>query len=118
MDFEPGPELDAEIARRVFGYEILPYRNADNSATFFADGALYRLTPGYSTDIAAAWQIVQKMHDDGWTVHLQCYTNPHDVRGWSCTFVRPGAMGAVAVSYFSQAPLAICRAALDALTSK
>lgn len=81
--------------------------------------------PEFSTDIAAAWQVVEKMHADGWTIDVRvCSIDAGG--GCRCTIIcnygpceRHGHTehtfhGASNVRG-DTAPLAICRAALKAV---
>ncbi|MGI4864175.1 MAG: BC1872 family protein [Janthinobacterium lividum] len=72
---------------------------------------------GYSTDIARAWQVVEKMHADGWGYGLSAGRATIDPlpghRLPDCTFyTRDGRQG---WNQAETAPIAICRAALLAL---
>jgi len=66
-----------------------------------------RVLPHYSTDIAAAWQVVEKMQADGWVLDLQGEKN-----SWYCMFLRAGFQRAIANGRHRSAPLAICLSAL------
>ena len=76
----------------------------------------YSAYPDYSTDIAAAWQVVEGMKDApgrkakfrGFTVDS---TAPEGRRGYSASFGYTMG-GEHACAYGETAPLAICRAAL------
>jgi hypothetical protein len=64
--YEAGRILDAEIAQRIFGY-TLDYEFADvmggpSVPTLRDQYDEWGLLPHYSTDIAAAWLVVEKMH--------------------------------------------------------
>lgn len=118
-----GPALDAEIARRVFGYEV------DYSPDWGCD---YTQPPGwpdryqgperpaklqpYSSDMRAAWTVVERflIKDDSWRFQLD---NDEDAAQiWHARFSR-AVFGwwdyetAEAVTPM----LAICRAALKAV---
>lgn len=87
-----GRALDEQIARQIFNCQDVKWAEA----------------PHYSTDIAAAWQVVERMKPLGiWLVDLQDYykaaflNSDDDVVG--------GEVSA------ETAPLAICRAALKAV---
>jgi len=74
--------------------------------------------PRYSTDIAAAWEIVEKLRRDGW--FLSGLTAVENTGGYGCRFIRE--MPPVSPSDFyalwaegGTAPLAICLAALAAV---
>lgn len=128
-----GRELDAEVAEKVMGFRWwensangLCYllretpRRSRNEATnaiwvecaaqpvdfarrWYSDGV-----PCFSTDIAAAWLVVEKLRGMDCGVHLNCY-----VTSWDCEIVNPGGLSCV-VRDQPTAPLAICLAALKA----
>lgn len=97
---EAGPELDALVAERVMGIDLdgtkphLPYRGVG-------------CTP-YSTDIAAAWEVLEELGD---------VTLGHQARvcngQWVC-FVDTSGPFQGPSGAADTAPLAICRAALKA----
>jgi hypothetical protein len=64
--------------------------------------------PHYSTDIAAAWEVIEKLcGETGADVVKVCKRDPELLRGdWSCNFGRGFE------AFADTAPLAICRAAL------
>lgn len=73
--------------------------------------------PFYSTDIAAAWELVEKLRAEDWEADIRgCYSSPHKcAHPWSAFFVESGLgkpFGRMAKSYGDAAPLAICLAAL------
>lgn len=114
---EAGRELDVLIAERVMGKKVVDI-----------EGESYALPPeietaypvkAYSTDIEAAWQIVEYMKSQHDMVFA--LMNRHEGRGaikdWRADFYpfisdrnRSG------YAYGETAPEAICRAALKALT--
>ena len=118
-----GRELDAAVHERVFGR---PVKWAAPSAAFtfpFDPDARIRI-PDYSSDIAAAWQVVERMFERGFypeisydsdgtgcndkaKVYAIFHTEDHYC-GWPCA--------ANAVKDVPQrVPTAICRAALLAV---
>ena len=101
-DMPAGRELDALVAEKIFG--LCRWDGVPNA--FHPKVVQWWQTeqpcnpPPYSTDIAAAWEIVEK---------LRLAIGPsYCGSGWYCTWMTGGAHGAIADS----APLAICRAAL------
>ena len=68
--------------------------------------------PAYSTEIAAAWQVVEKMMERGWYLFLD--TAGFDGEEWRAQFRDPESRFARGEA--ATAPLAICRAALAALS--
>jgi hypothetical protein len=69
----------------------------------------------YSTDIAAAWLVVDKLTADGWGHKHLVLRAAAEYPGWQWTFMRPGGgRGAgIAGAEADTAALAICRAALQ-----
>lgn len=121
-DLEAGPELDALVAEKVMGYrwslydgprwEVIGIERGPEKAVLVlpasnwrdADSSVERskpCIPVYSTDITAAWEVVEKVAD-GDTCRLM-YEHGH----WEASF-QQGDFWATDTS----APLAICRAAL------
>lgn len=115
-ELDAGPELDAEIARRVMGLPNV--RQAP-----WGDYAIYSAcrhndcsdpVPEYSTDIAAAWSVVewaQQLRDRHGLIEL-CYGYGSD--DW-CVSIWPDYERGRIEAYGPTAPLAICRAALKSL---
>ena len=123
-------EMDALVAEKVMGFHLMRYINYPdrepviNPAMFPPDYTDEQIRiPNYSTDIAAAWLVVEKMSELGWYFNIAT-TDPYDVTfsvdvrderhgtwdedgqedGWITHDVRANT-----------APLAICRAALKAV---
>lgn len=137
-------EIDALVAEKVMGYRfvqnrshsgirqveaILPTRlnepiltNAvpvDHSAW---DGAWQiGSVPAYSTDIAAAWTVVEKMRERGLWAKITSPFSPEDMTYW-CGFTPMNMTGWNGVPDFKakadNAPMAICLAALAAVGVK
>ena len=124
-------KLDAEIAKTVFGYNVVGTKSGAKNSThvyytieepwwgdFAGDMQLMNAVPCYSTDIAAAMEVFQYLRDSGkwcclnilsdykycWTVSLK-----EETIG---TFNPPHR---VVISVDDESlPVAICRAALKA----
>jgi hypothetical protein len=114
---EAGPELDALIAQKVMGWILPPHSSIVGQ--MWVEPPMGRVhpegPPPYSTDIAAAWQVVEKFNSwelqhNKWLISSSG-RNPNQ---YSATLTRykPEGFGA-AVS--TSMPLAICRAALKAV---
>lgn len=88
-----GPELDGIVSERVMGVPPLP------------DGTFWTL-PEYSTDIAAAWEVVEKIGDE--------LTLDTGSKSPSRAILWSSMTGAQATGFGETVPLAICRAALKA----
>jgi hypothetical protein len=67
LQVEAGPVTDARVAVEVMGWKR---------------GAV----PEYSTDIAAAWLVVEKMEGKGWSLSLHRWWTPEDGRFWYAVF--------------------------------
>lgn len=102
-----GRPLDALVAERVMG--LMAHRITVNEA-------LHLMTNGprpgepvpvrfYSTDIAAAWEVVEKLH----LCELGMLVDGEGSASWRCVF------GGPAFAEAHTAPLAICLAALKAV---
>ena len=123
-DLTAGRELDALIAEKVMGLrKTVRVHGTTNQAVVYTDNPyfnavvkeadLHHVQPlPYSTSIADAWLVVEKMEHDGFEVEL-IYAPSN---GWSVTFEKGGQFGG---SYRNDhqpvtVPLAICIAALAA----
>ena len=100
-----GRELDALIGEYVFGWEKGSFPVYEPMKSKHGD-YMVRPISEYSADIAAAWDVVEKMTDRGFLIRL---TVDGKNEFW-CAF----KFSATAKT----APLAICRAALLAVMEK
>lgn len=122
--WEASRALDAEIAEKVMGGVWVPNTGCAGHAwlqvgslTVMERGyprkssrEVWDTCPRYSTDIAAAWLMVEKMRETGRYFHLEFST----IRGdWRCEFGTEPDIDRTART----APLAICLAALAALSA-
>ena len=110
---KPGRELDALVAEKVMGCKV--YVEANGNPRCDCPGAnatgprphasygLYASLKRYSTDIAAAWEVVEKMREDGFLVALY-----RSAGAWIAD-TNPG------YGKSDTAPHAICLAALRAV---
>ena len=104
---EAGRELDALVAQAVFNEEVRQKRAVHDIDNLYISGELP--LPQYSTDISAAWQVVEKIkhtlfiirQDDAWFIGSsdKLYHDNMNI-----------------ISEAPTAPLAICRAALKAVS--
>jgi hypothetical protein len=106
---KPGRELDMLIAEKVMGYEYHPtkrymapknYRDRDGFRVWDED------IPHYSTDIAAAWEVVTKLAEEGKQIRI---SNKAMGNNYWWSYIEEGA------AQGESAPHAICLAALKAL---
>jgi hypothetical protein len=102
-----GRELDAEVAEKVMGRPVGEWLEG----IYYQDGRRGRI-PRFSTDIAAAWQVVEKLAADtpAWP-HHGYFVSIHNSTGLGRWEAR---IGATAIAHAHTAPLAICLAALAA----
>ncbi len=69
---KPGRKLDALIAEKVMGgirHEVESVLSVDVSAASLTLGKGIEY-PRYSTDIAAAWEVIEKILADDWAVEI------------------------------------------------
>jgi hypothetical protein len=124
-----GRELDAAIAERLFGWKWLEVESSAGGLVrifrhpeLFVYGAwgpkeepinYYDTLPHYSTDIAAAWLVVEKMQEKRNCLSLTYGIFSGDfVFEWKAEFRMVPKDG---IAWADTAPLAICRAALLAV---
>ena len=120
-----GRELDALIAERVMGLEIcsdsskphLMYHDKvrlRQNAVCLSHGLARTAVPRYSTNIASAWLIRDRLHQLKFILSVRDDASAAVV--W-CDIFRPGISKEFVVRDFAPtAPLAICKAALRAIT--
>jgi len=123
-DMKAGRELDALVAEKVMGWELhYPYaHDVENNVNYdLADTKIAfvkRFNP--STDIAAAWQVVEKMHlaDPMAIIHI----SNGDGDSMDIDIIPGGVMSPLKLAHskiengtFEDFPLAICLAALKAI---
>lgn len=104
---EAGREMDALVAERVFGGNVDPGKYM----VVLPHGEDAYLTwPTFSTDIAAAWEVIDAMTHQGYSVVTQILSpkEPQSARIYTI------GGRAISNSYGSTMPHAICRAALKA----
>ena len=127
-NLQAGPELDALIAEKVMGLKLrkkkVPNGHGHPAAHYnlvdfwYSDHEKIGHLPHYSTDISAAWQVMEKLKARvTYPGYVDVATN-NDKGGWSCCLVeRSGEGGHPAISA-PTAQLAICLTALDAVGIK
>jgi hypothetical protein len=112
---EAGQELDAMVAEKVMGWlgVVSEFMDVDRTRWFVPSGvpsydAPREKVPAYSTDLTAAWQVMEFLNKRGHRVGI-AWQPPH----W-CAFVFSVGYNSLN-SQADTAPLAICRVALLAL---
>lgn len=112
MTAEELRKIDLEIAEKVMGWQWFPDIRGTGQE-------ILDIVPHYTTDISAAWQVVNEiledddMDEDPFSLH-RSYSNKAGApfNFWKCTICLCGQ----SYSYQAQtAPLAICLAALNVL---
>jgi hypothetical protein len=107
LNMKAGRDMDALIAVCVCGWEVddmtaISPTGSRNSRTAHGDDDWL---PYYSTDISAAWLVVEKITDGETPNDCELHTT---VRGWRCDLYLGSANA-------ETAPEAICKAALLAV---
>ena len=107
-----GRELDALIAEKVMG-KSLPYNLHEMEAmarrTKAGAELVDRMVPHYSTQIADAWLVMEKMSFEFTEVDIF----GHEIERWTCCFHgHLHDLDKDGLAYADTAPLAICLAAL------
>jgi hypothetical protein len=105
---EAGRALDALVAEKVMGLLC-----ADDPPGSGRNCPVHSC-PAYSTDIAAAWQVVEAMNARGWIVNAM----NRQVGRWACHVGFAAPNYATVLECEDTAPHAICLAALAALTAE
>lgn len=112
-----GHELDTLIAEKITGWTQMQH---DLSGIPPQDWSQY-LLPRYSTDIAAAFQVVDKLLDGTRAFALECWDQ--NATRWTARFV--GKLNEETIQYEQLAyafaetrPLAICHAALKVVAEE
>lgn len=106
-------ELDALVAEKVMGWELIGI--APSGGRVVHSPRLWeKELPHYSSDIAAAWQVVEKMEKDGW--ESGCETSKGIRRAWFAWDRRKRFSPKLPKFAEAEAiPRAICLAALKAV---
>jgi hypothetical protein len=116
-DLPAGRELDALVAEKVMGLEI---EKIANGHMWFRDGVTLRSPiPHYSTDIAAAWHVVEHLNAQSITVEITALVSRanRSVRHIVYTYNNETCMPRDQ-AIESSAPYAICVVALKALANQ
>lgn len=106
---KPGRELDLLIAEKVMGYDPIENMVYDAQPPISVVPP-WRPLPYYSTDIAAAWEVVEKMREESVYSFIDNTQSPGGKYFCSMVTIDKGMAGARAAT----APHAICLAALRA----
>lgn len=117
----PGIELDVLVAEKVMGLKVVKNKSGSKLGGYYytigepnwfdiqGDMQLSNPVPPYSEDIAAAWQVVEKLRGFSRLYDFDLYGYGDDE--WTATFTTDAEFKAFGES----APHAICLAALRAV---
>jgi hypothetical protein len=110
-------ELDALVAEKVMGWTYYPLagRWAVPNSRPESNTVANPDFPRYSADIAAAWEVVEKLGNEGCYIGASIQLSPNGRAG--CSFHSPDT-GDHAMIWNDSAPRAICLAALKAVGVK
>lgn len=107
LNMPAGREMDALIFEKIFGFEKGTFPVYEPMKSNVGD-YMVRPIQEYSTDISAAWEVVEKLTDGIFLNDFSLWTT---MRCWKADFTELR----VADSNAETAALAICRAALLAV---
>lgn len=106
---EAGLELDALIAEKVFGLVLRNTFTGEEkpmtAAQVLAEHSIKTSIPKFSTDIRAAWKVLEELKKKHWNVTLNCHHGE-----WAIWFDHGSEASAITAE---SAPLVICLAALE-----
>lgn len=108
-EMQAGREMDLDVSARVFGH---PYAGAYRQDGPVVDDGRLSTCPRYSTDIAAAWEVVEALAAR--YLEVEVHQGSASPQRW-CIVRNALQSGYLAEGSADTAPLAICRAALSAL---
>jgi len=104
-------EIDRLIAERVMGWTNLSMIGNRFGTT--PEGKTHRIVPQYSTDVSAAWEVVEKLRQSGYQGGINWAISE---LGYECAFVEAlHSPDERQTSRAETAPLAICLAALKVI---
>ena len=115
LNMPAGRELDALVAEKVMGFIKLPFPGLPKYQKPTKDGVvpLYYV-PNFSTDISAAWEVVEKMCDgdkNKFMIYRFGFGPKKPKIRWRVSWGQ-GWENLLSYCDAESAPLAICRAAL------
>jgi hypothetical protein len=123
MTPEEHRRLDADIAEKVMGCRVSRHHSVVHcgcaTPPFHFDEEGVCITP-YSTHIGAAWSVIERMREQGWSISLTLDpgTVVDEKPAWTVVLsrlsIRHDDPSRIAGDTALDAPLAICRAALKA----
>lgn len=116
VSMEAGRELDALVAEKVMGLSF--YQDEDDPTLLVVENKIGNEIrvgelPNFSTDIAAAWDVVETLKTKNLTVCLYVYPGDNE-----CTVIKDDTIDGVNRYRGSSMPYLICMAALKAVEGK
>lgn len=129
MNYDEARKIDAEVAERVMGW-TRHAEKPDRTDNRQIDGVLYcppdypgilhgglNVIPHYSTDISDAWLVVEKLYGQyDLAICTAIISDSEQERQWHVVLEEKDTDHDIAIVYAPTAPLALCRAALKALS--
>jgi hypothetical protein len=104
-------EIDWFVAEKVMNWHV--WENEDGDLMVTKGYGCYSHCPSFSTNIADAWQVVEKLKELGFHVGIKTPPKAKSTSYWVC--VEDFYAEKTFTSYGLTAPLAICLAALKAV---
>ena len=115
-----GPGLDALVDSKIMGFEHMTFERTPGQEPYPPTRIGFKRVPPYSTDIAAAWEVVNKLITDGVRLREGGQLHRQDFAVQFCGYdderVWFAGWDGHSFTYGTTAPEAICLAALAALT--
>ncbi|AIQ61843.1 hypothetical protein PSTEL_00555 [Paenibacillus stellifer] len=111
LAMEPGRLLEAKVAELVMGLDMVEGQLPHLPRYFLSDyeKTIHRDVPLYSSDISAAWEVVEHMKSKNWEFIIASEDEKIDVTFYWDVHRMEGAV------FVGTAPQAICKAALLAV---
>jgi hypothetical protein len=119
LNMKAGRETDVMVAEKVMGLRLELHLGKPATRTVKDKYDKIRIIPNYSTDISAAWEVVDFMETRCFSISIT-FVNPDrksgTTREFSLLTKYQCSISNGETVFAKQAPLAICRAALLAVT--
>lgn len=111
-NLKAGRELDAKIAELVMGHKIVP---GPDELGIKVNITECKRIPHYSTDIAEAWGVVERLYQIGYDVSLESFKSIEYKCNYRVVFAKIDNQEISYMAFAESAPLAIVLAALKAV---